>query len=95
LHFLYITYVLESGEAVRIISLISKFMLAVAWAVVYLHSTEVFPTKCRQSLLTLFNIFSKFGGILSQYLVHASKLKNNEYPFFRSIWVIQYVIRFY
>jgi len=76
----YITYIhafAESGEAVRVISLVNKFMSAVAWAVVYLHSTEVIPTKCRQSILTLLNISSRFGGLLSQYLVHASKFQKN------------------
>ena len=66
----------ENVKAVLVISLISKFVSAVAWAVVYLHSTEVFPTKCRQCILTLLNISSRFGGILSQYLVHASKSIN-------------------
>jgi len=35
----------ENVKAVLVISLISKFVSAVAWAVVYLHSTEVFPTS--------------------------------------------------
>jgi len=66
----------ENGEAVLVISMVSKFMASVAWAVAYLHSTEVIPTKCRQSVLTLLNICSRFGGILSQYLMHASKFQN-------------------
>jgi len=86
---------LENGEAVRIISLISKFMSAVAWAVVYLHSTEVFPTKCRQSLLTLLNISSKFGGLLSQYLVHASKSQNDGYATFGNFLKVPHVNRCY
>jgi len=56
--------------------MISKFMSAVAWAVVYLHTNEVFPTKCRQSISTLLNLTGRIGGVLSQYLVHASKFQN-------------------
>jgi len=51
------------------LALLGKLSLAASFAVVYIHSSEIFPTSLRPSAMGLVTVGARLGGILAPYIV--------------------------
>ena len=49
--------------------MLGKFCISGAYAVVYLFSTEQFPTVVKNSGLGMCSLFARFGGLACPYVV--------------------------
>ena len=50
-------------------ALLGKLCLAASFAVVYVHSGEIFPTSIRNSAMGLVSVAARLGGILAPFIV--------------------------
>ncbi|XP_023328792.1 solute carrier family 22 member 15-like [Eurytemora carolleeae] len=50
-------------------ALLGKLCLAASFAVVYIHSGEIFPTTMRNSAMGLVSVAARFGGICAPFIV--------------------------
>merc|ERR1712010_332194 len=51
------------------LALLGKLSLAASFAVVYIHSSEIFPTTLRPSAMGLVTVGARLGGILAPFIV--------------------------
>jgi len=51
------------------LALLGKLSLAASFAVVYIHSSEIFPTTLRPSAMGLLSVGARLGGILAPFIV--------------------------
>jgi hypothetical protein len=49
--------------------LLSKLCLAASFAIVYIHSSEIFPTVIRNSAMGLVSVAARAGGVFAPFLV--------------------------
>jgi len=50
-------------------ALMGKLCLAASFAVVYIHSGELFPTTIRNSAMGIVSVAARFGGICAPFIV--------------------------
>ena len=50
-------------------ALVGKLCLAASYAVVYIHSSEIFPTTIRNTAMGLVSVAAKVGGIVAPFIV--------------------------
>ena len=50
-------------------ALVGKLSLAASFAVIYIHSGELFPTTIRNSAMGLASVAARFGGIMAPFIV--------------------------
>ena len=50
-------------------ALLGKLSLAASFAVVYIHSGEIFPTSIRNSAMGLVSVAARVGGIIAPFIV--------------------------
>jgi hypothetical protein len=61
---------LESYEWVgAVAALVGKLCLAASFAVIYIHSGEIFPTTIRNSAMGLVSVAARCGGIVAPFIV--------------------------
>jgi len=58
-------------------ALLGKLSLAASFAVVYIHSGEIFPTSIRNSAMGLMSVAARVGGILAPFIVLLGSLATN------------------
>jgi MFS family permease len=54
-------------------ALMGKLCLAASFAVVYIHSGEIFPTTIRNSAMGLVSVAARCGGIVAPFIVLLGK----------------------
>jgi hypothetical protein len=54
-------------------ALVGKLCLAASFAVVYIHSGEIFPTTIRNSAMGLVSVAARCGGIVAPFIVLLGK----------------------
>ncbi len=50
-------------------ALVGKLCLAASFAVIYIHSGEIFPTTIRNSAMGLVSVAARCGGIVAPFIV--------------------------
>ena len=50
-------------------ALVGKLCLAASFAVIYIHSGEIFPTTIRNSAMGLVSVAARSGGIVAPFVV--------------------------
>jgi hypothetical protein len=64
----------ESYEWVgTVAALVGKLCLAASFAVIYIHSGEIFPTTIRNSAMGLVSVAARCGGIVAPFIVLLGK----------------------
>lgn len=59
------------------LALLGKLSLAASFAVVYIHSSEIFPTTLRPSAMGLVTVGARMGGILAPFIVMLGDQQEN------------------
>ena len=62
---------------VQSLALAGKLCLAASFAVIYIHSGEIFPTTIRNSAMGLVSVSARLGGILAPFIVTLGSLSPN------------------
>ena len=62
---------------VQSMALLGKLCLAASFAVIYIHSGEIFPTTIRNSAMGLVSVSARVGGILAPFIVTLGSLSPN------------------
>jgi len=65
--FVFCAGLVEYG-AVGGLALLGKLCISASFAVIYVHSNEIFPTSIRSGAMGLVSFAARVGGILSPYL---------------------------
>uniref|UniRef100_A0A4W3J7Y4 Solute carrier family 22 member 5-like n=1 Tax=Callorhinchus milii TaxID=7868 RepID=A0A4W3J7Y4_CALMI len=63
-----------------VLAMIGKFCITTVFAVIYIYSAELFPTVVRNMGLGACSMASRFGSVVSPYIVYLGKF-NKELPF--------------
>jgi len=58
-------------------ALLGKLSLAASFAVVYIHSGEIFPTTIRNSAMGIMSVAARIGGILAPFIVLLGSVSSN------------------
>ena len=53
---------------IMLLSLIGKFAVSTAFALLYVYTTELFPTEARNKGMGLSSVAARFGGILAPFV---------------------------
>ena len=56
---------------------LSKFCIAASFSIVYIHSSEIFPTSVRNSAMGLVAVAARLGGILAPMMVNLKQFAPN------------------
>ncbi|XP_041463006.1 organic cation transporter protein-like [Lytechinus variegatus] len=70
------TAVVPPGPALTVVAMIGKFGISAAFGVLYLYSTELYPTSIRSAAVGLFSTSSRVAGIISPLILTLSKYWN-------------------
>ncbi|XP_072178669.1 organic cation transporter protein-like [Diadema setosum] len=70
---LLVTCVCPLGVPLTIVAMIGKFGVAAAFAVVYLYTTELYPTKIRAAAMGMFSMVSRIAGIVAPPILTLAK----------------------
>ena len=62
---------------VQSMALLGKLCLAASFAVIYIHSGEIFPTTIRNSAMGLVSVAARVGGILAPFIVSLGNVSDN------------------
>ena len=60
------------GFMVNGLSLFSKLCIAASFSVIYIHSSEIFPTSIRNGALGLVGVSARLGGVLAPLMLTTS-----------------------
>ena len=53
---------------IMLLSLIGKFAVSTAFALLYVYTSELFPTEARNKGMGLASVAARFGGILAPFV---------------------------
>ncbi|CAK8692466.1 unnamed protein product [Clavelina lepadiformis] len=62
-----------NGELVVFISMLSKLMSGLTFALIFIYTLEIFPTYYRHFLLGICSSCARLGGIISPYIIYAGE----------------------
>ena len=62
---------------VQSLALLGKLCLAASFAVIYIHSGEIFPTTIRNSGMGLMSVAARLGGIIAPFIVSLGQTSPN------------------
>jgi hypothetical protein len=72
-HCLFLKTIYTSPESYEwvgtVAALVGKLCLAASFAVIYIHSGEIFPTTIRNSAMGLVSVAARCGGIVAPFIV--------------------------
>ena len=55
---------------IMVMSMMGKFGIAAAFAIVYVYTAEIFPTPIRSLGIGICSTSARFGGIIAPFVVH-------------------------
>jgi OCT family organic cation transporter-like MFS transporter 4/5 len=78
-----ITFCIEKGEMIWLpvtVAMIGKFLISMTFAIAYLYTAELFPTKVRNVAVGTASTFARIGSISAPYIVDILGSKHAAIP---------------
>ena len=67
----------QSPITIQALATIGKLGISSSYAIIYIHSNELFPTSIRNSGMGLVSVSARIGGILAPYIVCLKDVVSN------------------